>query len=127
LSGDDPTPVRHQVVELPEVTPLVDEYRLHQLRCPECGDVTRATLPAEVSTSGYGPRLVATVGLLSGPYRQSERQTQHARSVPESNLPLSAAKNSVPFAYRADLTAALRYGRISPGGKAADASSGRNL
>ena len=78
LSGDDPTPVRHQVVELPEVKPLVDEYRLHQLRCPECGDVTRATLPAEVSTSGYGPRLVATVGLLSGPYRQSERQTQHA-------------------------------------------------
>src|SRR4029450_13155641 len=32
----------------------------------------------EVSASGYGPRLVATVGLLSGPYRQSERQTQQA-------------------------------------------------
>jgi transposase len=31
LSGDDPHPVRHQVVELPEVKSLVDEYRLHQL------------------------------------------------------------------------------------------------
>jgi transposase len=40
--------------------------------------MTRAQLPAEVPASGYGPRLVATVGLLSGPYRQSERQTQQA-------------------------------------------------
>ncbi len=78
LSGDDPHPVRHQVVELPEVTPLVDEHQLHQLRCPDCGAVTRAVLPAGVSASGYGPLLVATVGLLSGPYRQSERQTQQA-------------------------------------------------
>lgn len=70
--------MRHQVVELPEVKPLVDEYRLHQLRCPACGKMTRAVLPAEVSASGYGPRLVATVGLLAGPYRQSERQTQQA-------------------------------------------------
>jgi hypothetical protein len=78
LSGDDPNPVRHQVVELPEVKPLVDEHRLHQLHCPNCGEVTRATLPSEVSERGYGPRLVATVGLLSGPYRQSERQVQQA-------------------------------------------------
>jgi transposase len=28
--------------------------------------------------SGYGPRPAAAVGLLSGPYRQSERQTQQA-------------------------------------------------
>jgi hypothetical protein len=28
LSGDDPAPARHQVVELPEFKPLVDEYRL---------------------------------------------------------------------------------------------------
>jgi len=78
LSGDDPHPYRHQVIELPQVQPRVDEYRLHQLSCPHCGEMTRAQLPAEVPASGYGPRLVATVGLLSGPYRQSERQTQQA-------------------------------------------------
>jgi transposase len=78
LSGADPHPVRHQVVELPEVKPLVDEHRLHHLRCPTCGAVTRAALPADVAASGYGPRLVATVGMLSGPYRQSERQTHQA-------------------------------------------------
>lgn len=78
LSGSDPHPVRHQVVELPEVKPLVDEYRLHQLCCLCCGQLTRASLPAGVSQSGYGPRLAANVGLLSGAYRQSERQTQQA-------------------------------------------------
>ena len=78
LSGSDPNPVRHQVVELPEVKPLVDEYRLHQLSCPDCGRATRASLPPGVSASGYGPRLAANVGLLSGAYRLSERQTQQA-------------------------------------------------
>jgi transposase len=78
LSGDDPHLYRYQVIELPEVQPRVDEYRLHHLSCPHCGEMTRAQLPAEVPASGYGPGLVATVGLLSGPYRQSERQTQQA-------------------------------------------------
>lgn len=63
---------------MPVVTPLVDAHRLHQLQCPGCGALTRASLPASVSPSGYGPRLAATVGVFSGPYRQSERQTQQA-------------------------------------------------
>src|SRR5919198_776462 len=78
LFGDDPNPVRHQVVELPEVKPLIDEHRLHQLRCPDCGEVRRAPWPSDVPAGGYGPRLAATVGLFSGPYRQSERRTQRA-------------------------------------------------
>jgi transposase len=78
LSGDDPDPVRHQVVELPEIKPLVDEHRLHQLSCPDCGEFTRASLPPGVTAGGYGSRLTAMVGLLNGKYRQSERQTQEA-------------------------------------------------
>jgi hypothetical protein len=76
LSGNDPNPLRHQVVELPEVAPLVDEHRLHQLTCPACGDTTRASLPAGVPVCGYGARFAAVVGLLGGKYRQSDRQTQ---------------------------------------------------
>lgn len=76
LSGDDPHPVRHQVVELPEAPPLVDEHRLHQLLCPKCGEATRARLPEDVPASGYGARLSACIGLLGGKYRQSERQSQ---------------------------------------------------
>jgi transposase len=76
LSGDDPNPLRHQVVELPEAPPRVDEPRLHQLTCADCGEATRASLPEDVPASGYGSRLAASIGLLGGKYHQSERQTQ---------------------------------------------------
>ena len=74
LWGEDRQPHRHQVVELPKVSPQVTEYRLHQLTCEACSHQTRAALPAEVSETGYGERLSSIVGLLSGPYRQSYRQ-----------------------------------------------------
>jgi len=74
LSGQDVQPQRQQVLELPPVAPSVVEYRLHQLRCEQCGKQTRSELPAGVSPSGYGERLTAVVALLSGPYRQSHRQ-----------------------------------------------------
>lgn len=74
LSGDDRYPHRHQEIELPPIEPMVIEYRLHQLSCDACGAMTRAPLPPGVSPSGYGERLSAIVGLLSGPYRQSYRQ-----------------------------------------------------
>lgn len=74
LSGDDRYPHRHQEIELPPIEPMVIEYRLHQLSCNTCGEMTRAPLPSGVSPSGYGERLSAIVGLLSGPYRQSYRQ-----------------------------------------------------
>ena len=74
LSGRDPHPHRHQETELPPIEPMVIEYRLHQLNCCACGQLTRANLPPGVSSSGYGERLSAIVSLLSGPYRQSYRQ-----------------------------------------------------
>src|SRR3954467_751115 len=42
LAGDDPTPLVHQVAELPKIEPLVDEYRLHRLACPRCQVTTCA-------------------------------------------------------------------------------------
>ena len=74
LSGHDPYPHRHQEIELPPIEPVVIEYRLHQLSCDVCGEMTRAALPSGVSASGYGERVSAIVALLSGPYRQSYRQ-----------------------------------------------------
>jgi len=78
LSGDDPQPGRHQVVEIPPVKPIVTEHRLHQLACAACGATTRAPLPAEVAATGYGPRVVATVAVLSSVLRASQRRTQAA-------------------------------------------------
>ena len=37
LSGEDPNPYRHQIVEIPPISPIVIEHRLHQLTCTGCG------------------------------------------------------------------------------------------
>jgi len=76
LSGDDPTPWRHQVIEIPPIKPVVIEYQWHQLVCPACGAVTRAPWPAGVPSGTYGPRVHATVALCTGAYRLSKRMTQ---------------------------------------------------
>ena len=48
-------PVIHQKWELPQVRPLIFEYRLLRLRCPGCGKLQLAGLPAGVSGSAFGP------------------------------------------------------------------------
>jgi transposase len=68
LSGTDPTPLRHQVAELPVVRPDVVEYRLHRLTCPGCHTRTCGRLPPEVNGQ-FGPRLEATLAVLAGRYR----------------------------------------------------------
>src|SRR6266571_566927 len=75
LSGDDPTPFRHQVIEIPPIKPMITEYQWHQLVCPECGETTRAPWPAGVPSGTYGPRVHATVALCTGSYRLSKRTT----------------------------------------------------
>ena len=76
LQGDDPEPVRHEVIEIPPITPLVIEHRLHRLVCPCCSTSTCATLPADVEASHYGPRLSALVGLLGSAFPLSFSKTQ---------------------------------------------------
>jgi transposase len=76
LSGDDPEPLIHQVAELPKIEPIVDEYRLHRLICPACGETTCGTLPPGVPTGCFGPYLQAVLAMLAGAYRLSKRQIQ---------------------------------------------------
>ncbi|CAK6688803.1 IS66 family transposase ISCysp4 [Synechococcus sp. CBW1107] len=76
LQGQDPEPLRHQVIEIPPITPLVIEHRLHRLVCPCCSTSTCASLPAEVEVSHYGPRLSALVGLLGSAFLLSFSKTQ---------------------------------------------------
>ena len=76
LSGEDPDPLIHQVAELPRIEPIVDEYRLHRLACPGCGQSTCGTLPEGVPTVRFGPYLQATLATLAGAYRLSKRQIQ---------------------------------------------------
>lgn len=68
LEGEDPDPLRHQVIEIPPIRPVVIEHRLHRLVCPCCSTSTCAPLPADVELSRYGPRLSALVGLLGAAF-----------------------------------------------------------
>ena len=76
LQGEDPEPLRHQVIEIPPITPLVIEHRLHRLVCSCCGTSTCAELPAAVEPSRYGPRLSALVGMLGSAFPLSFGRTQ---------------------------------------------------
>jgi transposase len=67
-------PVRHQVTELPPVRAVVTEHQLHHVQCATCGTTTCARLPPDVSVGAFGPRLQATVAVLSGRYRLSRRE-----------------------------------------------------
>jgi transposase len=66
-------PRRDQVAELPELAVTVTEHRLHAVGC-SCGKTTRASLPAGVTASAFGPRLQAAVATLATRQRLSRRQ-----------------------------------------------------
>ena len=97
LADADPTPHTHQVAELPDVRPDVVEYRLHRPACPQCTTVTRGALPPGVPAGAFGPRLLATVALLTGAYRLSKRQV---RAVFGDLLGLSVSTGMVSKAER---------------------------
>jgi len=65
---------RHQVAELPEIAVRVTEHRLARRRCPDCGTITQAGLPADVPPGRFGPRLEGAVATLAAGFRLSRRQ-----------------------------------------------------
>jgi len=76
LEGEDPDPLRHQVIEIPPITPVVIEHRLHRLVCPCCSTSTCAPLPADVDVSRYGPRLSYLIALLGAAFPLSISRSQ---------------------------------------------------
>src|SRR6266508_4860335 len=72
----DAMPVeRHQVWELPPITPTITEYQQHTVCCPTCQQLLIKALPSETPPGACGPRLTALIGLLHGRYRLSTRET----------------------------------------------------
>jgi transposase len=76
LLGEDAEPERHQVTELPQLTPVVTEYRRHGLWCVACGAWTQAAWPVTMPAGSFGPRVHATVGYLTGRIGASQREVQ---------------------------------------------------
>src|SRR5919201_420361 len=113
LAGEDPTPWRHQVIELPPIKPVVTEYQWHQLVCAACGKVSRAPWPKGVPSGTYGPRVQATVALYTGSYRLSKRTTQQMMDdvfgVPVSVGTISQLEQATTAAVAAPVEEARRY------------------
>jgi transposase len=115
LSGEDPKPWRHQVIELPPIKPVVTEYQWHQLVCAACGEVSRAPWPEGVPSGTYGPRVQATVALCTGSYRLSKRTTpqvmEEVFGVPRSVGTISPLEQATTEALVAPVEEARTYVR----------------
>ena len=71
----DACAVRTQYVwELPLVRPHITAHHYHTVCCPQCGDLVTAERPADVPPGSFGPQTAATVALLHGRYRLSDRE-----------------------------------------------------
>lgn len=64
-----------QVIELPEIQMAITHVVLHETRCPRCGYFLKAALPVEYHY-GYRPQLIALIGELSGPPRDSRSEAE---------------------------------------------------
>jgi transposase len=49
--SEDLEPLRHQLIEIPSIIPMVIEQRLHRLICPCCGTSTCDDLSGDVEPS----------------------------------------------------------------------------
>ena len=70
----DVQPVRHQVWDLPEVEPIINEYRLHHATCEVCGETTCASLPEGVPHGAFGPSVLALAAMLVADGHMSRRK-----------------------------------------------------
>ena len=118
LSGEDPSPLRHQVTEIPPIHPQIIEYLLHRLVCPKCARTTTADLPRGVSWGMMGPALQAMVAYLTGKLRLSKRAAQEALEdlfdVTVSTGSIAAAEQVVSQALETPVEAARDYVQAQP-------------
>jgi transposase len=91
---EDPEPRWHQVVELPEVPVHVTEYQAHARTCPHCGQLNWARIPDDLQAHVCGPRLTATLSLLSGSLHVSKRKIEEfCETVLQAPIALGTVSN----------------------------------
>jgi len=65
----------HQEIELPDIQMTVRHFHLHEQQCQTCSQTLMAQIPPEHRT-GYGPRLSAMIGEISGIQGNSRETVQ---------------------------------------------------
>jgi transposase len=71
----DPPPRWHQVAELPPLAATVTEHQAHGRLCP-CGKTTYASIPGDIRSHCFGPRLTALISYLSARCHDGKRTVQ---------------------------------------------------
>lgn len=107
----------HQAIELPVIRPVVTHWRLHQGQCGACGKLHKASLPPD-QTTGFGPRLTAFVGEMSGIVNVSRSAVQDlcasVFSIPLSKGAIQKMINRVSEALVPHYEAIGRVARAAP-------------
>ena len=68
--------IRHQVFDLPPITPQVTQYLRLRGVCRGCGHKHHGVLPTGVPSGQLGPRVLALVGTLSGQFHLTQGKIQ---------------------------------------------------
>lgn len=71
----DPDPLRHQVVDIPTLEPIADDYLLHRVRC-SCGETTCGTLPSGLPHGMLGAQVQALIAVLTADGHMTRRKVQ---------------------------------------------------
>jgi len=78
LLGQDESPQRHQVSDIPVVKPHITEFQRYTLKCVCCGKLTQTERRLGMPKGEFGVSIEATVGYLSGKFGLSQPETQQA-------------------------------------------------
>jgi transposase len=71
----DPDPIQHQVVDIPKIEPVADDYWLHRVTC-SCGETTCGALPTGVPSGMLGAQVLALIAVLTADGHMSRRKVQ---------------------------------------------------
>ncbi len=71
----DADPVRHQVIDIPKIEPVADDYWLHRVTC-SCGETTCGTLPTGIPSGMLGVQVLALLAVLTADGHMSRRKVQ---------------------------------------------------
>src|ERR1019366_5209241 len=78
---NDPEPKRFQTIEVPPIVTEVREYQAHARTCPCCGEVTAATVPAEIRAHSVGPHLTGILSYFTGCHGVSKRGVEEIADI----------------------------------------------
>lgn len=74
LKDADREPLRHQIVDIPPISPEAIEYIQYISQCRDCGAFVYRPLPDDIKRKYFGPGVLAVVAVLTGVLNTSKRK-----------------------------------------------------